>query len=275
MDTFVGCAPLLWSDNWPEAKESHKLIQKMMPTVRRSLKGLSTPTEDGEPVTTLDINERFNVPCEAAAFGGDLCDSPSETVISGRKPFLLGGKNSSGNVAIMVGSVGEGGSLLPVEANPIPIGEDPSSLLFLHACDKPASNHMGHSTIFNFPDCADLLGWYEIVYEDGLIETIPIRYGVNILEWQWARNEEPNSLCYEADPVNCAADGKEPVMFFAFEWLNPRFGKVIQEVRLKGSRNFRNFRGQIIPSNAIALLAMSIVKKRPVSSPEVNEKAAL
>jgi len=235
----------------------------MMPAVRRNLKGKTTPTEDGEAVTTLDISEHSNVPYEAAAFGSDMRNAPSEIVAPGRKPFLLGG-----NAAIMVGSEGQGDSHLPAEANPIPIGEDPSSLLFLHACAKPASSLMGHSTIFNFADCADLLGWYEVVYEDGFVETIPIRYGINILEWQWARDEKPNSLCYEADPVNCAADGKEPVVFFAFEWLNPRFGKVIQEIRLKGSKNFRNFRGQIIASNAIVLLAMSMVKKRPVPPPE-------
>ena len=126
----------------------------------------------------------------------------------------------------------------------------------------------GHRTIFNFPDTADLLGWYEVVYEDGFIETIPIRYGVNVLEWEWARAEKPGSLCYEADPVNCAADGKEPVTFFAFEWVNPRFGKIIQEIRLKGSKNYRDFRGKIVPSNAIALLAVSVVKKRQVRSLE-------
>ena len=266
MDTFVGCAPLLWSDRWPEAKG---LTQAMMPTIRRNLKGKTMPTEDGEAATIFDISEHFNIPREAASFGSDLCNAPSEIIAPERKPFALGGKNGSGSIALMVGSEGEGDSRLSLEASPIPIGEDPSSLLFLHACDKPASNHMGHYTIFNFVDCADLLGWYEVVYEDGFIETIPIRYGINILEWQWARNEKPNNLCYEADPVNCAADGRDPVTFFAFEWLNPRFGKVIQEIRLKGSRNFRNIRGQIIDSNGIILLAMSIVKKRPVPSPRI------
>ncbi len=269
MDTFVGCAPLLWSDRWPEAKEAHTLIQSMMPTVRRNLKGVAKPTEDGEAVTVLDISEGFNIPCESVAFGSDLRSTPGEIIAPGTKPFLIGGKNSKGNIALMVGSEGEGGLYLPAETDSIPIGEDPSSLLFLHACDKPASNHMGHRTIFNFVDCADLLGWYEVVYEDGFIETIPVRYGVNILEWQWTRDGKSSNLCYEADPVNCAADDKEPVMFFAFEWLNPRFGKVIQEIRLKGSKNFKDYRGQIIASNGIALLAMSIVEKRPVPPPGI------
>lgn len=34
--------------------------------------------------------------------------------------------------------------------------------------------------IYNFDDTAVPLGWYEIIYEDGLVETIPIRYGMNI-----------------------------------------------------------------------------------------------
>ena len=39
--------------------------------------------------------------------------------------------------------------------------------------------------IYNFDETAELLGWYEIVYEDGFVETIPIRYGINILDWKW------------------------------------------------------------------------------------------
>ena len=264
MDTFIGCAPLLWSDHWPELSKRRVLVQSMIPTARRNLKGESTPTEDGEEITTLDISESFDIPHDAAAFSSDLRIVPGMVAASGPIPFRLTGKNTDGKIAVVVGSKGEGDSHLPTESGSIPINEDPSSLLFLHACDKPASNSKGHYTIFNFPDTADLLGWYEIVYEDGFVQTIPIRYGINILEWQWARSEESNGLCYEADPVNCAADGKEPVMFFAFQWVNPRFGKVVKEIRLKGSKNFRNYRGRTIESNAIALLSMSIVKRREV-----------
>ena len=53
------------------------------------------------------------------------------------------------------------------------------------------------------------------------------------------------------------------------EWENPRLGKVIREVRLKGSTGFRgavaefdNCYGGVIPNNAVILKALSVVKKR-------------
>ena len=113
--------------------------------------------------------------------------------------------------------------------------------------------------LFNFQDTADLLGWYEIVYEDGFTETIPIRYGVNILEWD-AGSE---GYCYAADPVCCAAAGSEkPVTFYAFEWTNTRLGKKIEQINLKGSSGFKGPKGQITKNNAVALLAISVVEPR-------------
>ena len=54
-----------------------------------------------------------------------------------------------------------------------------------------------------------------------------------------------------------------------FEWESPRLGKVIREVRLKGSIGFRgpvagfeNCYGQVIPNNAIILKALSVVERR-------------
>jgi hypothetical protein len=70
-------------------------------------------------------------------------------------------------------------------AKGIAIDEDASSLIFLHASEKPAINDFAYRHIFNFDDTADLLGHYEVLYEDGLVETVPIRYGVNILERTW------------------------------------------------------------------------------------------
>jgi hypothetical protein len=59
------------------------------------------------------------------------------------------------------------------------------------------------------------------------------------------------------------------VTFFAYEWINPRLGKVVQEIRLKGTTSFRggsddfnNEMGPVIASNAVILAALSVVKKR-------------
>ena len=63
------------------------------------------------------------------------------------------------------------------------------------------------------------------------------------------------------------------ITFFAYEWINPRRGKVIHEIRLKGTTRFRggsgdfnNDWGPVIASNAVILAALSVVKKRPGGS---------
>jgi len=157
---------------------------------------------------------------------------------------------------------------LPREVT-LKVGEDATSLLFLHACAVTATNKEAYRLLWDMADSADLLGWYEIIYEDGLPEVIPIRYGVNILEWNWGRDEKSWAYCDGAKAVQCSPNSEHPVTFFAFEWESPRLGKVIREVRLKGSKGFRgavagfeNYFGEVIPNNAVVLKALSLVKKR-------------
>ena len=153
----------------------------------------------------------------------------------------------------------------------IKIGEDATSLIFLHAAAKPATNKESFRLIYDPEDTADMLGWYEVVYEDGFVTTIPIRYGVNIAEWNWEKRDSSHDYAYGADAVSVGGSESNPITFFAFEWVNPRLGKVIKEVRLKGTTGFRggdpgwiNDFGPTIPNNGVILKAISFVRKRPV-----------
>jgi len=49
-------------------------------------------------------------------------------------------------------------------------------------------------------------------------------------------------------------DGADQVHFFAFEWENPRYGKVIQEINLRAANLSRN------NTNGIILLGLSIAE---------------
>jgi hypothetical protein len=138
---------------------------------------------------------------------------------------------------------------LKIGATAIPVGQDASSLIFLHAAEGPARNEPSYRFIYNFEDTADLLGHYEVVYEDGFVTTIPIRYGANILERNWRASGKPGTYVYGADPIDTGDDAT----FFAFEWVNPRFGKVIREVRKHGDR--------------VLLKSVSVVKKRSFPEP--------
>ncbi len=71
------------------------------------------------------------------------------------------------------------------------------------------------------------------------------------------------------DTLNCAAsDSSIPIHFFALEWANPRLGRGIREINLKGSTGFRKCRtwhgvsDELVPSNALILLALSVVESR-------------
>jgi hypothetical protein len=123
--------------------------------------------------------------------------------------------------------------------------------------------------LWDTPDTADLLGWYEVVYEDGFTTSIPIRYGVNIQEWNWDKRQSFRDYCYGADTVHVGGTEDNRITFFVFEWKNPRLGKVVKEVRLRGTVGFRgaspdfiNDYGPVIPNNAVILKAISVVKKR-------------
>jgi hexosaminidase len=236
---FLGCANLLWSKHWPEAPELRATVQALMPDLRQRLSGRSAPSTAGDRIVPVTLAAHRNARLGAGGRGG--------TVAAGPVAFGFGEAT-----AVMRTALGE-------TSPPILIGDDPTSIVFLHACEKPARNEFAYHYIFNFEDSADLLGHYEVLYEDGFVAPIPVRYGVNILEQTWTANNAARAYCYQADPVACG----EGTVFFAYEWTNPRLGKMVKSVSFKGSSGFKTAYGQVLKENAVLLKALSIVKPRP------------
>jgi hypothetical protein len=124
------------------------------------------------------------------------------------------------------------------------------------------------------------------VYEDGFKDIIPVQYGVNIMEWnpgleknldtlEGETGAPQNAYAYEADPVQVSTDQRHPFTFFAFEWVNKRYGKVIREVNLYGADHYQALQqdyGKVVTepaaSNAIILGGIRKVKKRETFKPE-------
>lgn len=255
---FLGCANLVWSKHWLEEKELSALVQRRMSQVRRYLRGTAPPSEDGDPVVPIDISPAFNVVLRKLNIGGIRAG----TAAFGNLRFNMPVSSAdSENDAVMVSTGPDRRSGLAGQAV-VPIGADCSSLILLHASAAPAQNAFAYRYVYNFDDTADLLGHYEVVYEDGLVESIPIRYGVNILEWNRAVNPNPRVYCYGADAIECGLRDGQPTTLFALEWRNPRYGKAITKVRMIGSTGFRDTRGKVISENAIILKAISVVKRR-------------
>ena len=91
---------------------------------------------------------------------------------------------------------------------------------------------------------------------------------MNILEAGWGKSHEPSHLASEAELVDCGDSGGERLTFFAYEWVNPRRGIRVKEVRLKASAGFRNTDGRMARENSVLLAALSVVKKRTPPEPK-------
>jgi hypothetical protein len=263
----LGCGNILWHGDVVKGRRLSGLAQERMFDIRSRFRGYLPPSRTESFISPVDVSRFFNTAGREAVIECDLRTVKRGQVSFGRVPFKL--DISGGNTAIAVATTGTKPIGLPSSINGIPVGTDVSSVLFLHASAKPAANREPDRLLWDVFDSADLLGWYEVVYEDLYTEDIPIRYGVNIAEWDWHSRDSDKSYCYGADPVIVSEGGLKPIAMFAFEWESSRPGKVISEVRLKGTTGFRgadpdytNHYGPVIGDNAIVLAAISIVKSR-------------
>jgi hypothetical protein len=263
LEDFVGCASLLWSKHWVDREQLPEIVQAMMPGLRRNLGAADIPSDLAASVDPVPLASCFTPTPPQNILSLDPKRLKTGRLDLGNLVFDLAGVSSLNGKFGVIATTGDGRGQRPPEAVPgIPVGEDVSSLIFLQACARPASSVPGYTYIFNFPDTADLLGWYEVVYEDGFVAAVPIRYGVNIREWDWQNKRGRRGEVYWADAVNVGDLPDAPITFFAYEWANPRLGKVVKEVRLHASSSFKNTEGNVISENAVILRALSLVKRR-------------
>lgn len=264
MYNILGCANLVWSSRYLQPEEVSEKVQQAVPSLRRRVSMELWPSQD-DPVTPLDISAHLNAPAGAGSLGGiNPASLRSGRVRVGNAVFDVvnpGGNGSRKAVMVATGAQQPGAQ---TEAA-IPLEDDVSSVLFLHAAAQASQNVAASRETWDYAGTAGLLGFYRFIYEDGLAETAPIRYAVNILEAGWGKQHDPQNIAWDAVLADCGARPGEPVTFFAYEWVNPRFGKPIKEIRLEGISGFRNFRNRPIKENAVILLAVSVVKKRPAS----------
>jgi hypothetical protein len=281
LSDFLGCANLLWSSHTLEQIDLLKIVPGFIPAIRANLRAQRAPSEDGDIIEPIDISNHLNFSKDFRNFNIDFRSFKTGKAQAGFKTFnLVNSAKALRNCAIAVSAAGAGKNPFPATSGEIKINDDVSSLIFLHACALPAENQKSYFNIPDNFDTPDLLGWYEIIYEDGYKETVPVQYGVNILEWNPGGEKSLNLdagntgspqkiYCYDADPIDCSASKDRPITFFAFEWTNKRFGKKIKQVDLHGSENYQSLQldyslgpTKPMPGNAIFLAGISKVKKR-------------
>jgi glycosyl hydrolase family 20 len=265
---FISCSSALWHGSVPKGGALSAQAQSTMAETRSRFRGCLPPSRTEPSASPVDISASFNTAGREGVIELDLREIKRGQIFFGRVPFDL--PVSGDNAAVAVATTRAKPMSLPSSVSGIRIGSDATSLLFLHASAKPAANREPDRLLWDVFDSADVLGWYEIVYEDGYTETIPIRYGVNILEWDW-HSRPDRRYVYGADAVLIRDRVPKPIIMWAFEWESPRLGKVISEVRLKGTAGFRgadpdytNHYGPTIADNAVILAAISVVNSRGV-----------
>lgn len=183
MMDYIGCANFVWSQHIVDQKALAEIVSGSLPSIRSRLNISRVPSNDGDKIEIIDISYSFNLPAKPGVFNIDLIPMKSGLVQSQNKIFeLAGSSKTSGSRVIAAGTKGKEENPLVSRVEGIAVNEDVSSLIFLHACALPSENQKSYFNIPDFFDTADLLGWYEIVYEDGYIVTVPVQYGVNILE---------------------------------------------------------------------------------------------
>ena len=78
-----------------------------------------------------------------------------------------------------------------------------------------------------------------------------------------------SGILLRSGPDHRNREGAKSITVFVYEWQNLRLGKVVSELRLKGTRAFRgadadytDHSGPAIADNTILLLAVSSVRSR-------------
>jgi hypothetical protein len=272
---FLGTSNLLWSDHYLKETELAVITDLLSGEIRRNLSGEILPASVGINVKTINISANFNSDLAEETGNLNLSGIKSGIVRSGKIFFDIGPSADKRKFAVVAGR--QNYETVPAPVPVALIGSDVNSIIFLHACTRAGHNGKAYSMTWNFEETAELLGWYEVRYEDGFIETIPVRYGVNILDCGWkkrlnaeestAGKQSGQKYAYEAASVNCSENESDPLTFFAYEWNNCRPGKKITAINLNPVRyNGRN-------ENSIILLAVSIsdnLKKSGATGREVQ-----
>lgn len=282
---YLGCANLVWSKHTIRPEELPAIVWKLVPSVRSRMQAKLIPSRDQNKIESVDISSYANLPASTAIFDVNLKTLGKGAVNNGPAVFKMSA-SAKENSVIAVGAQGTGMNFPVKKVEGIKINEDVSSLMFLHACARQAGNQKAYFDIPDMFDSSDLLGYYEIVYEDGYKITIPLQYGVNIMEWNIGGEKSLDkregetgapqlAYCYEADPIDCTTSKENPIFFYSYEWMNPRFGKVIREVNLIGSTNFQALQQDYgtpvtkpMEANAVFLAAISKVKKQESFKPK-------
>jgi hypothetical protein len=237
---------LLWSVHDPKKEDALEHVGELLPTVRGLLAARPLPSFAADPM-------RFEVQDLVSAFNsaprGEGWD------LSGLKP----GRHSVEGLPYAIGdpALRDGRAAVVVARRPgdtpnraeIPVRGRWASLVFVQSATAEGrpSIHAGDQT--HFPrESSELLGFYEIRYEDELVQVHEIRYDETVGRWD-AGLRLPFYLARPLVPGKLP-DGRAAVVW-ASEWANPRPDVPIASVTLVGSPGPSNARPILLGITAV------------------------
>ena len=215
---------ILWSGKTLPINEVYEHLSIRMPEVRSIISNHPLPSWDlargrtGYTFLTLDIpagtdpKEQKSEPLDfGAMIPGRLEGSHFVFSIPPPEHFICASTGLDSGRKIMVHS-------------------NAASILFLHVSSGRGEKLSLERTHY-FEDKAELIGYYRIHYQDGLVESVPVRYGQNISHLGNGYRDQ----LYFAQTVKLAdSDAGEPVLASLYEWVCPRPNREIESVELAG-----------------------------------------
>jgi hypothetical protein len=245
----VHAANLMWSTHWPETSDARELSALQMPRLRDRMRRLWEKPRLWSEATAphrkkiLSIQSAGNTPLQADTW--DLTGIPAGPQQYDGLPYEIG------PTAVVVERLHAAAPRYPYQSTPIPIGDAYASLIFWQVADREGTHPMHAGDGTHYPrEAAELLGWYEILYADGLTREAEIRYDQNILEWDHGFGN-----LYHAREIRAGQlpDGR-PLVIWGLEWTNPRPHIPIESVTLQGSRGLPHTRPENQVSDARPIL---------------------
>jgi len=189
------------------------------------------PRPPNTPAGSLNLSPFYNASLIRAPFPGD---TELEAELNSLAALPSGVQTWFGSVFDVRGVIqldsGEMrrrfGGLAPVAVGPIPIGQHFHHLRVIHAAHWPALD-------------GAVIARYRIRYSDGLMATVPVRFGHEI-HGAWRRLDEPIPAPSGADVVwrgrnPIASRAGYAVVLYLMTWSNPRPEQPVESMELEST----------------------------------------
>ncbi len=116
----------------------------------------------------------------------------------------------------------------------ITVGKKANGLVFTHTCQGSQKRRPTWELADPYHQPPEnKLAIYQVEYQDGSLESIPVYFGTQVAHWDVPYGEHIDAIPYEADPVEAGfALNSQCVTLYRWEWINPHPAVAIARLTL-------------------------------------------